>query len=200
MKYLCKLKCACRRWGGIHLVDKCLLGILCLLMLQSAINLFVHEQTSPETNGIDVVVRTSAAGIFGYLISVNFNQHRKRKGAVNGGSAPASIRSGRGEAGGVTGQIGFQAEGGGTGDTAIPQPPSWTGEDRRSGGERCDRAQILVVATVGIVSLIILLIFRNFATPVTANAGSVTQFRDFVSGSVGFLISCSTSGVNEREG
>lgn len=198
MKCLCQLKSACHRIGRIHLVDKCLLVILALLMTQSALNLFLHEQMSAETNGIDVVVRTSSASIFGYLVSINFNQHRKRSAnKTTQSSAPTKISGG---VGGVpTAQIGFQAQGGGEGGPAVPRPPTLAEEDIKAAERRSDRAQILVVASVGIISLVILLIFRNFIDPVAANAGSVTQFRDFVSGSVGFLIGCSTSGVENEK-
>lgn len=199
MNYLCKVKCACQRVGAIHLVDKCLLLILGLLMLQSAINLFVHEAISAETNGIDVVVRTSAASIFGYIISINFNQHRKRKKQSSAGKGAAPAQAAAEGSGVATAQIGFQAESGGGEETTVPQPPILSQEEVKAAEQRCDRSQILVVATVGVVSLIVLLVFRNFLEGAAANASSVTQFRDFVSGSVGFLISCSTSGVEEEK-
>lgn len=195
MNYLCKVKCACRKVGAIHLVDKCLLVILMLLMLQSAVNLFVHEAISAESNGIDVVVRTSAASIFGYMVSINFNQHRKRKrqNSAAAGAVPAQTAGWTG--GGPSAQIGFQAESAGGEGAAVPQPPVLSQADVKAAEQRCDRSQILVVACIGVVSLVVLLIFRNFMEPVADNASSVTQFRDFVSGSVGFLISCSTSGI-----
>lgn len=195
MSYLGKVKCACHKVGSIHLVDKCLLIILGLLMLQSAVNLFVHEVNSAETNGIDVVVRTSAASIFGYLISINFNQHRKRKAQSSASKSAAPVQTAGGSAGGVTSQIGFQAESGGAGGVSAPQPPVLNQEEGKGNEHRCDRSQVMVVAAVGVISLVVLLIFRNFIAGTAANASSITQFRDFVSGSVGFLISCSTSGM-----
>lgn len=201
MKCLCHVKSACHRFGRIHLVDKCLLVILMLLMLQSAINLFLHESVTAETNVIDVVVRTSAAGIFGYIISINFNQHRKRhaaKGQTARGAAP--VQTATVPRVGPTAQIGFQTDGGGEapGATATT-PPEMTREEEREAEHRSDRAQILVVAMICVMSLVVLLVFRNFMTGTDANASSLTQFRDFVSGGVGFLISCSTSGVNESK-
>ncbi len=199
MKCVCRVKSACRKWGGVHLVDKCLLIILGLLMLQSALNLFLHETATAETNGIDVVVRTSASGIFGYIISVNFNQHRKRgtKSRSAQGAMPGQAVGGTRD--GATAQIGFQTGGGGEDGSLVPAPPNISREEEREAEHRCDRAQILVVASVGIVSLLVLLVFRNLMENTSANAGSLTQFRDFVSGSVGFLISCSTSGINAGE-
>ena len=194
MNCLCRIKSACSRWGGIYLVDKCLMIILALLMFQSAISLFLYEGTGPESEGIDVMVRTSASGIFGYLISANFNQHRKHAcaGRSQRGKAPAELNNQGSE------QIGFHAglavTGGGA---ALAAPPTVTQEDITE--QNCDRAQILVVAAIGLSSLLVLLIFRNFMERTAVNTGSLTQFRDFVSGSVGFLISCSTGGVNQRK-
>lgn len=201
MKCLCQVKSACHKWLGIHLVDRCLLVILGLLMLQSMLNLFLHGRTSTGTNNVDVVIRTSAASIFGYLISANFNQHHKRptKKQSLQGTMPIQTASGGGPA--VTAQIGFQSESGAGAHTSVPQPPVFAAESEPQAAEhRCDRSQILVVASVGTISLMVLLVFRNFMPESTVGEAAITQFRDFVSGSVGFLISCSTSGMENTKG
>ena len=193
MNILCRARKRARnKWGRIHLVDKCLLIILGIFMLQSAMNLFLAERTSPEMNTIDVVIRTSAAGIFGYLISTNFDQDKKRPGrqAAQGAASAASTAATPQEPA-PQARIGFDTGGGG--GLAQPQPPQVTGESRDQ--KNCDRTQILIVAAVGIVSLCVILVYRNWFTAGPAAAGTLTQFRDFVSGSVGFLISCSTSGA-----
>lgn len=194
MSYFCRVKSACGRLGGIYLVDKCLLIILAMLMLQSVFSLFLQQGNGLASDGIDAMVRTSASGIFGYLISANFNQHRKSAGGSHRRRGNTTVQ--------VTNQhdmqIGFHAMGrGAVGDAQLSPPPTITKEEVNE--RNCDRAQILVVAAIGISSLLILLTFRNFVRGVEANTGSLTQFRDFVSGSVGFLISCSTSGVNRRD-
>lgn len=55
------------RGGRLRLVDKCLLAFLAVLLAQSAYSLF--SASSAETGGIDVIVRTSAAAVFGYFLS-----------------------------------------------------------------------------------------------------------------------------------
>ena len=88
-------------------------------------------------------------------------------------------------------RIGFDT-GGEDGQLSAAAPPRLTPAEGE-GNISYDRAQVLVVAAVGVLSLVILLIYRNFFPISASSAGTLTQFRDFVSGSVGFLISCSTS-------
>lgn len=55
-----------------HLVDKCLLLFMGVLLVQSAMALFGSPNVSNEINSIDIIIRTSTAGIFGYFLSANF--------------------------------------------------------------------------------------------------------------------------------
>lgn len=162
MKCLCRARAVYRRWGGIYLVDKFLLCILALLMFQSAVNLFLRGEVTAEVNGIDALMRTSAAGIFGYLVSANFNQHRKR---------------------GTEGRAG-----------QVDTPPR-----AKEGEPACDREQVMVVASIGLISVFVLMVLRTLLPTAEVNSGSLTQFRDFASGSVGFLISCSSNGMSKKE-
>jgi hypothetical protein len=143
-------------------------------MLQSAINLFLRGEITAEINGIDALMRTSAAGIFGYLVSANFNQHRRRggEGRVDRGEAETA---------------------------AIPAPPAVT-QAEQGEGQSCGRAQVMVVASIGLVSFFSLMVLRTLMPAGALSSGSLTQFRDFASGSVGFLISCSTNGGKKKSG
>ncbi|MFQ9800604.1 MAG: hypothetical protein ACLR23_18665 [Clostridia bacterium] len=58
----------------IRLVDKFLMLFMLILLVYSAFNLFAHEEYTQDTNAIDVIVRTSAAAIFGYFLSSNFTK------------------------------------------------------------------------------------------------------------------------------
>ena len=49
--------------------------------------------------------------------------------------------------------------------------------------------QIIIIAIIGIVSLIILIYVRNVNLDLTNRVASLSQLRDFVSSSTGFLIS-----------
>lgn len=50
------------------------------------------------------------------------------------------------------------------------------------------RQQTIIVATIGISSLLLLILARNYHEATTASHATISQLRDFVSGSVGFLI------------
>lgn len=67
-------------WCRIHPVDKSLLLFMLILLLQSAVNLFLPASGSSITGDIDIVVRTSAAAIFGYFLSANFIGHDEASG------------------------------------------------------------------------------------------------------------------------
>ena len=48
----------------VHPVDKSLLLFMLILLVQSAVNLFLHSSDSGITGDIDIVVRTSSSAIF----------------------------------------------------------------------------------------------------------------------------------------
>ncbi|MEF9974473.1 MAG: hypothetical protein RR893_11180, partial [Clostridia bacterium] len=86
-----KTRCALR---NMHLTDKCLLVFMLILLAQTAHNLFFHELAQQESSAFDVIVRTTMAAIFGYLISANFQDSGKtrpedRPGA--GDKSPAGV-------------------------------------------------------------------------------------------------------------
>ena len=54
----------------------------------------------------------------------------------------------------------------------------------------CTKSQTLIIAAICIVSLATLIIIRNFAQITPNNLATVSQLRDFVSSSIGFLVGC----------
>ncbi len=126
----------------IRLVDKFLILIMTILLMQSAYALFFQETTSENANSIDTIVRTSAAAIFGYFISSNF---------INK-------------------------------ETDDPDNEAQTTAN-------CNKIQTIVISAIGIVSLTLLLISRNFSQLTPQTASTVAQLRDFTSSCVGFLVS-----------
>ena len=54
----------------------------------------------------------------------------------------------------------------------------------------CDRIQVVVVSIIGLFSLIVLLVARQFPSTAAEYTAIVSQLRDFLSASIGFLISC----------
>lgn len=75
------------RFGGLrlalkalHPVDKALLVFMAVLMAQSMLTMFFPRETPALSGDIDVVVRTSAAAVFGYFLSANFVGRHSPKG------------------------------------------------------------------------------------------------------------------------
>ena len=176
MKRIFKCKWIRPELARIHLVDKCLIVFMAVLLLQSAYSLLVHPGGWAQGSEIDVIVRTSAAAIFGYFLSANFIHHS---------SSAAEPQDERMEEQSVDSRSGESQE------PAV--------KDKEGTYIEASRLQILMAAAVGLFCLITLILLRNAGalgaaietTPsVTA---TVAQFRDFVSGCVGFLIGCPTN-------
>ena len=70
--------------SNIHLVDKSLILFMLILLAQSAYSLFFPGDSSPLVGDIDIIVRTSAAAIFGYFFKQQlcFEQFYFRTGTV----------------------------------------------------------------------------------------------------------------------
>ncbi|BBF45121.1 hypothetical protein lbkm_3880 [Lachnospiraceae bacterium KM106-2] len=63
----------------LTLIDRTLIIIMCILMIQIAVSLLLFYDSSEtiKTNDIDIVVRTTAAAVFGYFLSGNFTRRLK---------------------------------------------------------------------------------------------------------------------------
>ncbi|MEG1583798.1 MAG: hypothetical protein RR131_02450 [Anaerovorax sp.] len=146
---------------NLSLADQCLLVFMLILMFQSAHNLFFHELVSQKSTTLDIVIRTTAAAIFGYFISANFQNGSKPTGKNKSLSM----------------------------DETAANVPSAT----HPFSQPHDQLQILVVAIIGIYALVLLIVAHNyFAINNTTATATISQLRDFVSGSVGFLMGHST--------
>lgn len=105
-----------RVWAAfmkIHLVDRCLILIMAVLLLQTGYSLF-FSKNGADASSIDVVVRTASATIFGYFLSANFI-NRGKSGSVQSGAVQA---------------VASPAEtAGATGPLLYPQPAAATGTE-----------------------------------------------------------------------
>ena len=167
--------------SGIHPVDRSLLLFMAVLLGQSAYSLFAPG-SGPMADEIDIIVRTAAASIFGYFLSGSFlscaGQSGPSPSAVSGHMLKAA------DSGGPVGRIGFAAE--------VPEPLPGDAASRSAAPGGC--IQTAVAAALGLFCLVTLVILRNTASqaPSDSVTATVVQFRDFVSGCVGYLIGSPT--------
>ena len=144
----------------MRLSDRCLCLFLLFLLLQSAWHIFLPPDLTKEFDAMDAMIRSSAATIFGYFISNAF------------GSMPEKSET----------EIPLESR------EKIPAE-SLAAETPLPSGINCRiRQQILIVAGVGFFSLIILTFVRMCSSPSQDAIASLSQFQDFLVGSIGFLV------------
>ncbi len=163
--------------GQIALVDWFLLLFMAVLLGHTVFIAFFGAPPE-ETSAVDVIVRTSAAAIFGCFLSRNSLQ------TSPAAAAPPPPSLGGGGAAGLTGRIGFSL-------SDSPQEPLTAGAASSSAGDgSCRRFQVCAVSCIGLFSLILLLLMRDGIAGNASMTAAASQLRDFVSASVGFLVSC----------
>lgn len=159
-----KKKCLAQRFRHslrhMRLSDRCLCLFLLFLLLQSAWHIFLPPDLTKEFDAMDAMIRSSAATIFGYFISNAF------------GSTPEKNET----------EIPLESR------EKIPAEP-FAEEEPLPSCQNCRiRQQILIVAGVGFFSLAILTYVRMSALPSQNTIASLSQFQDFLVGSIGFLV------------
>lgn len=178
--------------AGIHLVDKCLIVFMAVLLLQSAYSLLVHPGGWAQGSEIDVIVRTSSAAIFGYFLSANFIKHSSSAAEPQEmrGEEPQDERMEEPQ----DERMEEQSVDGRSGDSQEPAV-----KEKEGMYIEASRLQILIAAAVGLFCLTTLILLRNAGAlgaaieTMPSVTATVAQFRDFVSGCVGFLIGCPTN-------
>lgn len=172
---------------SVCIVDRFLILFMLLLFAYTGHHLFHGAAAVQETNAVDVIVRTSMASIFGYFLSNNMVRTRRPAPPVSA-PAPADSQGREGEdSGQPRGKIGFSGassrpiEGAGGIQFSQEEPPQ---------PQSCSRLQVTVVSLVGLASLGTLLASRAFCQATPEGTAIVSQLRDFVSASIGFLVSC----------
>lgn len=172
----------------IHLVDKWLILFLAILLMQSAYHLFTAQASNTETSNIDAVLRTSMASIFGNLLSANFSsltgKEKKNGNAVRmpAFQADDDVRAAENKV-----EIRYSA-----GPASPLVLPEISGHQKAAQEKpSCSRMQVIIAGCVGLMCIVALIIWRNFFAAVDANiTATIAQFRDLISGCVGFLIGC----------
>ena len=180
---------------SVSLVDWYLLIFMMILTIQTSYNLFYHEMQG-NTHLLDGVLRTTYAGLFGYfmgngLSTATINKTQKNTSKKN----PLSDRE----------KDNMNAENKNSKDSSVSSVAEENNlyliseiladdsNDLIIANKEINRMraniQIIIVGTIGIVSLLVLIFTRNLDVGGDQKIASLSQLRDFVSGSTGFLIS-----------
>lgn len=172
---------------NLCLVDRFLIVFVLVLFVYLIVQIFLGVNMSQDNDSIGVIVRTSLASIFGYFISSNFSggslPNSSQSTDVQGRNLPSESTN-TAPSSHLKNQIGFETpptqE---TGGISLPKesPPST---------KRCGKIQVFIVASMGLVSLFILLATTKLPDVTTELTAIKSQLRDFVSACIGFLVSC----------
>ena len=181
---------------NISIVDRFLMIFMMILFIYIICHLFGGQDTSKDINTIHIIVRTSVASIFGYFISNNFVGKdlppiSQNANSFNSNLSATSVDSNSTNS--VKNQIGFQTSS--TSSNNELQKPSLS-ETPSSPIKSHNKTQIITVSIIGLISLIILLVSKNFQNITPEFTATISQLRDFVSGCIGFLISCGKNTVD----
>lgn len=144
---------------AISLIDKILMAYMGILLVYIAIHL-IWGATMQESTSVDTIIRTSASAIFGYFISNNFIRS----------NSDTESKS----------KMNIQAQ------SDLIQQEKNTAVNT---SVCCSRLQIIVVSAIGFIALVLLLISRNYTQTTPEFSATVSQLRDFLSASIGFLVS-----------
>ncbi len=172
----------------ICIVDKFLIVFMVVLFAYIIFHMFTCASKADDDNTVYIIVRTSAASIFGYFISGNFAASESSK-QNNSGVMTSVINTGSDtlpEASGIKYQIGFSD----SSQEKERQVQTLVNQKNSRAGAGCSKIQITVVAVIGMVSLMILLASNVSGSQNSEISAMVSQLRDFISACIGFLISC----------
>ena len=197
-----------RALHSLPLADRFLLGFF-LVLLGGSASMLLWPEAGPS-GGIDIIVRTSAASVFGYLLSSGLSplsppaSGSGRLPMASGSPDPAQtapVPAGPAAAPAAPGEplsplpaaLSAAPDSPGPADgPTLPTSPAGPGPSGSS------PVQIWTAAGVGIFCLAALLLLRSWPGRLELLAASdsaiavLTQFRDFISGSLGYLIGCSS--------
>lgn len=172
----------------IGLVDRFLILFMLILLLYTAIGLFTGITDSQNGDMVDTIIRTSSASIFGYFISTNFTKTNTKNSQAdsysNSLSIPVHVND---ESLSVppSNQNEFV-----TSADVTEEPVKTSATEFSPDQVSCSKLQVIIVSSIGGCALILLFITKFFIAEPSEISVTVSQLRDFVSASIGFLISC----------
>lgn len=172
----------------IGLVDRFLILFMLILLLYTAIGIFTGMTDPQNGDMIDTIIRTSAASIFGYFISANFTKINTTNLPTDSYSRNLNIPVHVSDES-LNVPISNQDEFAASVDDAEEEEKTSVTEfspDQVS----CSKLQVIIVSSIGGCALILLFVTKFFIAETSEISVTVSQLRDFVSASIGFLISC----------
>lgn len=175
----------------ICLGDKCLIIIMAILFLHVTFELFSGDNgvNSEETiNAIDIIVRTTIASVFGYFISSNFVKSKKE---ISNEKESNNIYN---ELNDESNKCCLENKKCNEIDLLDKKNIIINNDNKKIEAEErrnnASKEQIIIVFIIGLVSLILLLLVRDFIEVSNAEIPIISQLRDIVCGCVGFLLGC----------
>ena len=162
--------------NSICLIDKILMAYMGILLVYIAIHI-IWGATVQESTSVDTIIRTSASAIFGYFISNNFIRSSSDTEAKNisvlNSAKPVIDEN-------AVSEMNIQAD-----SDLIEQNKNTVVKTSVC----CNKLQIIVVSSIGFIALVLLLISKNYPQTTPEFSATVSQLRDFLSASIGFLVS-----------
>lgn len=175
---------------SICIVDRLLIIFMIILFFYMILHLFIGINNTQDTNAIDIIVRTSMASIFGYFISSNFAKTARvpvSQITANSKIDLSPTDTGKYATSHTTNQIGFQSDEPSLNETIGEASSS---ESAITAQKSCNKTQIIIVSSIGLISLLTLLLIKLLKNDTPEFTAIISQLRDFVSVCIGFLVSC----------
>lgn len=157
----------------ISFKDKGLILIMIIFLLQSMHNLYTVEPTDVNYMSINIIIRTSIAGIFGYFLSANFLSTEDKKDKSKEG-------------------ISYKSED--LEQLLKDKEIESEYHDLKKNNDTnkkyfCNRGlQNIIAVGICIIVTIPLIIGVDFKLIPDGSIATIAQFRDLISGSIGFLL------------
>ena len=176
----------------INIVDRFLLLFMLIFFLYMVLQFFIQQSPGEEASSIDIIIRTSAAAIFGYFVSSNFTKNPSSAlPATDHQALPAlDIQKTTTPENRALQQIGFQVT------APTPEVTPGNADSSIQGSHSACSIQIIIVASIGLTSLLILFLSRYCLEINDTFSATISQLRDFVSAAIGFLVSCAKTPKN----
>lgn len=180
---------------AISATDISLIIFVAILILQQIYTIFFTTPSSNIDSTLDVVFRTSLASIFGYILSSRFAIANKIKKdtTTNAVSNTKTIGFNVNDSDNTT--LSSSTENTEVKDLATPVDSTIV--DNKDNTHNADYeenyCQIIITTVIGLLSLITLILYRNHIASNNAPTAAVSQLRDILSGSIGFLIGATST-------